>query len=140
MTTLTLDQQSALDFYSEYVNQVQYFGLTILADREERLLFRQGKKLVEEALETAKKGSKGYVSWTAEEYDSLALAYVNFAGDRPAIIKEFRKSSDRHSDNAIDIAAQACRHLDKTVKTANGLKDHADGLLLALQSIDSNRF
>ncbi len=50
MTTLTLDQQTALDFYSEMVDKVQYFGLTILADREERLLFRQGKKLIEQAL------------------------------------------------------------------------------------------
>ena len=48
--TFTPQQQEALDFYSEFADKVKYFGLTIFADREERLLYRQGKKLVEQAL------------------------------------------------------------------------------------------
>ena len=52
MTTLTFttQDQEAIDFFSEMSNQVQYFGLTVLADREERLLFKKGRKLVEAAL------------------------------------------------------------------------------------------
>lgn len=82
----------------------------------------------------------GAQSWTDAEYAAMAAAYVNNAGDRPAIISEFRQTSDRHTDAALDIAAQACRELDLYVQEATGLKDHAEGLLLALQDIDADRF
>tara|TARA_B100000900_G_C20244998_1_gene579534 strand:+ start:131 stop:631 length:501 start_codon:yes stop_codon:yes gene_type:complete len=82
----------------------------------------------------------GAQSWTNAEYAALAQAYVNHAGDRPAIIDAFRLVSSRHTDAALDIAAQACRELDLYVQDSTGLKDHAAGLLLALQDIDPDRF
>tara|TARA_R100000482_G_scaffold75523_1_gene29220 strand:+ start:48 stop:194 length:147 start_codon:yes stop_codon:yes gene_type:complete len=45
--TVTQDQQIALDFFAVWEQQVKYFGLTILPEREDRLLFRKGKKLME---------------------------------------------------------------------------------------------
>ena len=77
---------------------------------------------------------------TDAEYDALAAAYVAHAGDRPAIIAAFREVSDRHTDAAVDIAAQSCRELDTTVHESTGLKDHAAGLLDALNAIEPGRF
>ena len=137
MTTLTQDQQTALDFYSEMVDQVKYFGLTILADREERLLFRQGKKLIETALNTKKVYE---TTWLPEEYDAVAAGYVRHGKNGyKKVIEEFRSISDRHSDNAIKLATYSCAHLDKT-SGVYGMKDYAEGLLQALKSIDTDRF
>ena len=135
---ITTNEQSAIDFYTEHVNYVAGFGLINL-EREERRLYNKGKKLIEK-LQQFKKDSEKHVKWTAEEYDTLAAAYVKHCGDRKAILREFRLYSERHSDNAIDIAAQSCLQLDNTIKSASGLKDIANGLKLALKSINQKRF
>ena len=49
MTQLTPQQQSALEFYAENEQYVQYFGLTNL-DRADRLTYRSGKKLMQAVL------------------------------------------------------------------------------------------
>ena len=135
---ITTNEQSAIDFYTEHVNYVAGFGLINL-EREERRLYNKGKNLIAK-LQQFKKDTEKHVKWTAEEYDTLAAAYVKHCGDRPAILREFRLYSERHSDNAIDIAAQACLQLDNTIKSVSGLKDIANGLKLALKSINQNRF
>ena len=135
---ITTIEQSAIDFYTEHANYVSGFGLINL-EREERRLYNKGKKLIEK-LQQFKKDSEKHVKWTAEEYDTLAAAYVKHCGDRKAILREFRLYSERHSDNAIDIAAQSCLQLDNTIKSASGLKDIANGLKLALKSINQKRF
>ena len=99
----------------------------------------RGKNLIAK-LQQFKKDTEKHVKWTAEEYDTLAAAYCKHCGDRKAILREFRLYSERHSDNAIDIAAQACLQLDNTIKSVSGLKDIANGLKLALKSINQKRF
>ena len=131
-------EQSAIDFYTENVNYVSGFGLINL-EREDRRLYNKGKNLIAK-IKQFKKDSEKNVKWTAEEYDTLAAAYVKHCGDRKAILREFRLYSERHSDNAIDIAAQACLQLDNTIKSVSGLKDLANGLKLALKSINNKRF
>ena len=135
---LTLQEENAIEFYNENQSFVEGFGLFNL-DREDRRTFNQGKKLKVKVEKFNKNATKN-VPWTAEEYDAMANAYMKHSGDRPAILKEFRLFSERHTDNAIDIAAQSCRQLDLTVKNVSGLTDYANGLLRALQSIDKNRF
>ena len=137
--TLTQDQQIAIDFFQDNEQAVQYFGLTHLADREERLLFRKGKKLINDALTLKTKNAKGHVKWTAEEYDAIAEAYHKHEGNRPAIVDAFMSFSDRHSASAVDIAAQSCKALD-THYAQTGMTDYADGLLNALNSITPKRF
>lgn len=139
MNTLTNDQKIAIQFFQQNEQTVQYFGLTHLADREERLLFRKGKKLIESALTVKSKASKNHVKWTDEEYDKIAECYHLFEGDRPAIVKEFLTFSTRHSDSAVDIAAQSCKALD-TKYAQTGMTDYAVGLLNALNAITPNRF
>ena len=135
---LTTIEQDAVEFYQENLNYVQGFGLSNL-EREDRMMYNKGRKILEK-YEQFKNDSEKHVKWTAEEYDTLASAYVKHCGDRPAILREFRLYSERHSDNAVDIAAQACLQMDNTIKTVSGLKDHASGLKLALQSINKERF
>tara|TARA_R100000742_G_C4247682_1_gene66381 strand:+ start:424 stop:876 length:453 start_codon:yes stop_codon:yes gene_type:complete len=131
----------AVEFYQSQKWNVEAFGLLHLADREERRFYKRGRTILETAIETTVRAVRASErTWLAEEYDALAAAYVRHAGNRPAILKEFRLFSERHTDNAIDIAAQACRALDNQVKDAKGLKDYANGLLMALQSIDNERF
>ena len=131
-------EQSAIDFYTENVNYVSGFGLINL-EREDRRLYNKGKNLITK-IKQFKKDSEKNVKWTVEEYDTLAAAYVKHCGDRKAILREFRLYSERHSDNAIDIASQACLQLDNTIKSVSGLKDIANGLKLALKSINNKRF
>jgi len=141
MTAFTSDQQDAIEFYEENAAYVKAFGLANLGDREDRVLFKRGRQILTSAIEATVKAVKASErTWLPEEYDALAAAYVLHAGDRPAILREFRLFSDRHTDNAIDIAAQSCNFLDQSVKNATGLKDYAKGLLGALQAIDFNRF
>ena len=137
--TVTQDQQIALDFFAVWEDQVKYFGLTILPEREDRLLFRKGKKLMEAALSTKSKSSKGQVKWTAEEYDTIANAYHLFGNDRNACLNYFRKYHDRHTDDAVTFAAYSAANLD-TENGLSGFKDYADGLLNALNAITPNRF
>ena len=57
-TTLTADQLEAIDFYSLNQQSVEYFGLgTVLDSREDRLLFKKGRQLIEGAISAAKKAS-----------------------------------------------------------------------------------
>ena len=135
---LTTIEQDAVEFYQENLNYVQGFGLSNL-ERDDRMMYNKGRKILEK-YEQFKKDSEKHVKWTAEEYDTLAAAYVKHCGDRKAILREFRLYSERHSDNAIDIAAQACLQLDNTIKSVSGLKDIANGLKLALKSINQKRF
>ena len=135
---LTTIEQDAVEFYQDHLNYVQGFGLSNL-ERDDRMMYNKGKKIVAKIIQF-KKDSEKHVKWTAEEYDTLAGAYVKHCGDRPAILREFRLYSERHSDNAIDIASQACLQLDNTIKSVSGLKDIANGLKLALKSINNKRF
>tara|TARA_R100001082_G_C4286268_1_gene126133 strand:- start:33 stop:464 length:432 start_codon:yes stop_codon:yes gene_type:complete len=138
MSSLTFSdlENDAIDFYQSNANYVKAFGL-FQFDREDRLFFNKGKRLSQLEEKSVRASER---TWLAEEYDALAAAYVRHAGDRPAILKQFRLFSERHTDNAIDIAAQACRALDTQVKHVKGLTDYANGLLSALQALDQNRF
>jgi len=139
MTTLTLDQQTALDFYSEYVNQVQYFGLTILADREERLLFRQGKKLIESVLSQKSKGSR--VPYTREEVTVIVQAYLkddNRQSVKDTFFKEFPNSG--HTEDSVMFQACLLENLDNTRPGQSGTYHMTQLVEEVAQEIDSDRF
>ena len=145
MTTFNLSDsdRSAIAFYEENLNFVSGFGLTNL-EQDERRMFKKGRTLVEKlaaATHAALNPRNAEATrWTAEEYDVLAAAYVTHGRDRVSIIADFRLYSDRHSDNAVTLAAYSCAALDKRCKEITGLKDYANGLLTALQSLEAGRF
>jgi len=145
MTAINLSDsdRNAIDFYEENLNFVKGFGLTNL-EREERRMFKKGKTLVEQVAAAARAAlnprNAEATRWTGEEYDVLAAAYVKHGRDRVSIIADFRLYSERHSDNAVTLAAYSCAALDKRCKEITGLKDYANGLLCALQALESDRF
>tara|TARA_R100000005_G_C4913487_1_gene150081 strand:+ start:223 stop:672 length:450 start_codon:yes stop_codon:yes gene_type:complete len=145
MTALNLNASdaAALAFYEAHRSYVEGFGLANL-DREDRLEFRKGKKVLE-ALHVATKAalnprSKEATRWTPEEYAVLAAAYIRNGADERACLADFRLYSERHSDYAVRLAVNSCKFLDTTVKDAKGLHDYANGLLGALQDIAGDRF
>jgi len=145
MTALNLSaaDASALAFYEANLSYVEGFGLSNL-DREDRLMFRKGRKVLE-SLHTATKAvlnprSAEATRWTPEEYAVLAAAYVRNGADERACLSDFRLYSDRHSDYAVRLAVNSCKFLDSNVKDAKGLHDYANGLLGALQDIAGDRF
>ena len=82
----------------------------------------------------------GAQSWTRAEYIAVAEAYLKHSENNyEQCIKDFRKVSDRHSDDAVKLATFSCAHLD-TMSTAEGLKDHASELLEVLDIMDPGRF
>jgi len=118
MTTLTLDQQTALDFYSDMVDQVKYFGLTILADRDERLLFRQGKKLVEQLVEETQKtrrNTNGYNLYTRDELTQIVTLYL-VQDNRQFVSSEFVKANpgQPHTVDSIEAVCVQLEVMDVT--------------------------
>ncbi len=139
--TATYTDAQLINFYHAQRAHVEAFGISNLQVGSPRL-YKQGRKLVEAqaAAKVAEAKSTYATRWTAEEYDAMAQAYINNAGDRPAILREFRAYSERHTDSAIDIAAQACKALDTTEPSVVGMTDYAQGLLDALNAIEPKRF
>ena len=145
MTALNLNASdaAALAFYEATRSYVEGFGLANL-DREDRLQFRKGKKVLE-ALHVATKAALNprcaeATRWTPEEYAVLAAAYIRNGADERACLADFRLYSERHSDYAVRLAVNSCKFLDTSVKDAKGLHDYANGLLGALQDIAGDRF
>jgi hypothetical protein len=139
--TLTAANAAALSFYEEWASYVSGFGLFNL-ERDQRLLFNQGKRIAQQITDLAKSAAhSGGTRWTAEEYDAMAQAYLLHGRDRSACLRHFRaQGHTRHTDDAITFAAYSCAALDTRVPEVAGFKDYANGLLSALQSLDRSRF
>lgn len=79
MTALNLSasDSAAVAFYEEMRNYVEGFGLANL-DREDRLQFKKGRKVLESLEQQVKAAMNprcaAATKWTAEEYDALAAA------------------------------------------------------------------
>ena len=140
---LTAADAAAIAFYEENLSYVEGFGLANL-DREDRLQFRQGKKVLEMLAKQTKVAlnprSVEATRWTPEEYAALAAAYIRHGADERACLAEFRCYSERHTDYAVRLAVNSCKFLDTKVQDAKGLHDYANGLLGALQDLGGARF
>ena len=139
--TLTASDSAALFFYEEWASYVAGFGLFNL-ERDERRLFNQGKRIAQQVIDLAKTvATAAGTRWTAEEYDAMAEAYLLHGRDRAACLRYFRAQGNvRHTDDAITFAAYSCAALDVRIPEVSGFKDYANGLLGALQALDSQRF
>ena len=139
MNTLTTVQQEAIDFYSQYVDQVKYFGLTILADREERLLFRQGKKLIDQAVEDAT-NTRQYLHYTNEERFFIATHY-NQGQSRKGIVEGFiNQFGKTHPLDSIGQKVEMCKTADNNLPDYTKFVFRDEELLNILQSIDPDRY
>ena len=139
MNNLTNSQQEAIDFYSDNVDQVKYFGLTHLADREERVLFNQGKKLIEEAVEEVKSGRQ-YLYYSNEERLFIASNY-NKGQTRKQIVDGFVKLFGKtHTLSSIGQKVEMCKTADKNLPEYTKFVFLDEELINVLQSIDSDRY
>jgi len=73
MTALTADQLTAINFYQENLSYVEGFGLSNL-DRDDRIMFRKGKKLIEDAI--ALKGKTERIPFTEAEILPVLEEYL----------------------------------------------------------------
>jgi hypothetical protein len=139
--TLTSADSAALSFYEESASYVAGFGLFNL-EQDERRMFNQGKRIAQQIVDLAKTvTTSGNTRWTAEEYDTMAEAYLLHGRDRVACLRYFRAQGHiRHTDDAITFAAYSCAALDIRMPEVSGFKDYANGLLSSLKALDSQRF
>jgi hypothetical protein len=137
----TYEETLALEFFNDNYSYVKAFGTSNL-EREERVLYRKGEKLLNDQLDIVKKSMKSKktnVAWTGEEYDVMAECYHRYEGRSSDIIPVFMAFSDRHTENSVSLAIRSCAAMD-TLNPDNGMKDHAEGLLNALNAISPGRF
>ncbi len=138
--TLTLNQQeeTALDFYAEQENYVTYFGLTNL-DREDRILYRKGKKLMQSALDV--KTTRTYTKYQDSEVIFLVQTYVETDGNMHQTRNEFFKAypNTQHSLSSVYMKISRIRTLDS--QYVNDTEWHTDNQVKsACQLVDANRF
>ena len=93
--TLTSADSAALSFYEESTSYVAGFGLFNL-EQDERRMFNQGKRIAQQIVDLAKTATtSGNTRWTAEEYDTMAEAYLLHGRDRVACRGEEVEFSSR---------------------------------------------
>lgn len=143
MKTYTESQKAQLiNFYQQWLPHVENFGYENLPHGTHEF-YRHGKKFFKEqqiAEAAAAKANSRATRWLAEEYDAMAAAYFKHGRNQKACLAEFRKFSERHTDKSVMLAVYSCAALDTKVKEIVGLKDYANGLLNALNAIESGRF
>ena len=110
-STLNPSDLSALEFYQEHVAYVDGFGLSNL-DRPERLLFKQGRKLIEAALATAQAPTRE--TYEDPEVRFMVRVYLNTDADmeatRDAYFEFYPDSS--HSASSVWMKISRIRTLD----------------------------
>ena len=140
---LTQTQQTALDFYSDMADQVSYFGLTILADREERQLFKQGRILSDEITAYAKRlarNSKRNPDLTPEHASELVTGYLSEHTPED-IVSRFQHNHPEYG-NADGLLCQLriIAGCDTLNPQDSGLDHPGKALVIAMENSDSDRF
>ena len=102
--TLTIDQTSAISFYQENISYVEGFGLSNL-DREDRILFRKGKQLIEFALQASTKTER--IPFTLEEILPAWNEYLESYSDEGQLKVYDRYVACKGMDNRKDPVASA---------------------------------
>ncbi len=89
-------EQIAIDTYNDLKDQVKAFGLYNF-EREDRLLFKQGRELLEQA---KKQASQKKTPYTDMETECLLNAYLlNHADMEKARTVFFREAEDQQNQN-----------------------------------------
>ena len=87
----------------------------------------------------------GSKNWSNSEYQLLAQLYVQYSPsidtiDRKSIIDEFRSVFNGRTKDSVLMYIQVCVGIDNQMMSKEGLNNPAEGLVLALQDIDPDRF
>ncbi len=138
MTQLTAQQESALEFYAENEQYVRYFGLTNL-DREDRLTYRSGKKLMQSAIDLSV--ARNYTKYQDSEVLFLVESYINNDSNMHTTRNEFFSAYQQttHSASSVYMKISRIRTLDSQYD--NDTAWQVDNQVLsACQSVDNQRF
>ena len=138
MTQLTAQQESALEFYAENEQYVRYFGLTNL-DREDRLTYRSGKKLIQSAIDLSV--ARNYTKYQDSEVLFLVESYINNDSNMHTTRNEFFSAYPQttHSASSVYMKISRIRTLDSQYD--NDTAWQVDNQVLsACQSVDNQRF
>ena len=138
MTNLTADQTNALDYYAENEQYVQYFGLTNL-DREDRLVYRKGKKLMQSVLDI--KTTRSHTKYEDLEVKFLVEAYLDTDANMHATRNAFFKAypDTVHSLSSVYMKISRIRTLD--TQYTNDTEWQTDNQVKSVcNQINSNRF
>ena len=139
MINLTQDQISAIEFFEENFNYVEAFGLFNL-DREDRISYNKGKKLVDSAILGSKKIPGKIEFYTHEERSFIAAAY-NQGMNRKSIVNEFVKEFGKsHSEDSIGQKVEMIKSVDSTCSNHRKFQFRDMELLEILQDLDFNRY
>ena len=132
-----MTDSQALEFYSAHVQYVENFGLSNL-DREDRILFRKGKKLIESAL--SKKSPSKVEFYNNDERTFIAVAY-NQGLNRKSIVESFLKHfGNAHTQDSIGQKVEMIKSVDSTHKNHNKFQFRDTELLVILQELDADRY
>ena len=110
--TKTTQQIEAIQFFEDNFDQVQNFGLSILADREERRLYNQGKELINKVC-VVRRGRNLY---TEDELIQLVDLYLKHDGHVVKVREDFMKINPEtlHTAESIRACAGQLKSMDKT--------------------------
>mgnify|MGYP001173530670 FL=1 len=115
MTTLTADQIFAIETYEEMAPKVKAFGLFNF-DREDRILFKKGRKLKEATLKVTRVSNR--TEYTDSEVAYLLTTYVASGADmeatRDAYFTQFPNS--KHTPSSVWMKISRIRTLDNHFK------------------------
>ena len=136
--TLTEDQIVALEFFQENEQQVQYFGLmNVLSDREDRLVFKQGRQL---AAKVEKIKDFKFTPYTYDQRFLISSLYVE-GMTRDEIVAEFVKTfGTDHNEASIGQKVEMIKSADKHNPNHLKFQFRDQELLSILQDLDSDRF
>jgi len=112
---LSAADAAALEFFEINSSYVEGFGLTNL-DRDDRLMFRKGKKVAQQIIDAARRASFTRTPYTDEQARFIAETYVLSSGDRDTVVTAFlvRFPNSGHSVGSISKKFARFRVLDRS--------------------------
>ena len=125
-----------------------------VTNKGRRVEYKLGQRIGESAYQRLTKSQQqrflparrcGNKNWSNAEYQLLAELYVKYAPsidtiDRNAIIEEFCQQFSTRTKDSVLMYIQVCVRIDNKMPSKEGLANPAEGLVIALQDIDADRF
>jgi len=131
-----MTNQTAIQFYKKNAQYVENFGLSNL-DREERILFRKGKILVNDLI-SPKRNKLEY--YTQQERIFIAISYDRGMTRKEIVSSFIRQFGNRHTPDSIGQKCEMCKSVDSKYSQHKNFQFRDIELLTILQELDYDRY
>jgi hypothetical protein len=131
-----MNNQTAIQFYNENAQYVENFGLSNL-DREDRILFRKGKVLVNDLISPKRNKLEFY---NQQERIFIAIAYHKGMTRKEIVSSFIRQFGNRHTPDSIGQKCEMCKSVDSNYTQHKNFQFRDTELLTILQELDSTRY